>query len=219
MVTPPEPERTPSEPYKVPAARQRIELEERNSRFIATAQRAAAVPEARAFIDEVRSEFSDATHNVYAFRVGYGSTEICGASDDGEPSGTAGRPTLSVVRGSDIGDVCVVITRYFGGTKLGTGGLVRAYTSATKRVLAEIRTELRREHVDCECRLPYPLYELITRAVERHEGKATDTAFGTDVILKVRVPLDRVAALDASIAEISAGSVTLRRTRQSGDPT
>jgi len=217
-VRPSEPAGSPTAPYQVPAARHRIELVQRRSRFIATAQRAATVPEARAFIGEVRSEFPDATHNVYAFRVGYGSTEICGASDDGEPSGTAGRPTLSVVRGGDIGDVCVVITRYFGGTKLGTGGLVRAYTAATQRVLSEIRTELRREHVDCECRVPYPLYELVTRALERHEGETNDTAFGTDVGLKVRVPLDRLADLEASLAELSAGSVTLRRTEQTSGP-
>ena len=90
------------------------------------------VKEAKAFLAAVRAEMPDANHHVYAYRVGFGNSVIEGMSDDGEPSGTSGPPVLAVLRGSGIGDVIVVVTRYFGGTKLGTGGLVRAYSDAAR---------------------------------------------------------------------------------------
>jgi len=97
--------------YEVPAERRRVGLVERRSRFVATVACTPTVAEARAFIDEMRAEFADASHNVYAFAVGYGATVTHGMSDDGEPSGTAGRPALAVVQGSGLGDVTVVVTR------------------------------------------------------------------------------------------------------------
>src|SRR5690606_40057186 len=99
--------------YPIPAQTTRVELRIVNSRFIATAGEARTVEEAKAFIDAIREEFHDATHNVYAYRVGYGATVTEGMSDDGEPAGTAGRPALTVLRGADLGDVVVVVTRYF----------------------------------------------------------------------------------------------------------
>src|ERR671921_1142335 len=90
----------------------------------------------------IRAEMPDAAHHVYAYIVGHGATTTLGMSDDGEPSGTAGRPVMAVLKGSGLGDVALVITRYFGGTLLGTGGLVRAYGDAAKAVLAILpRTE------------------------------------------------------------------------------
>ena len=83
----------------------------------------------------IKQEFADASHNVPAFVVGYGNAVTAHCNDDGEPSGTAGRPMLAVLQGSGLGDAAVVVTRYFGGTKLGTGGLVRAYGDAVRAVL------------------------------------------------------------------------------------
>src|SRR3954469_1102863 len=116
--------------YRIPAATTRIENEVSRSRFIATLANAPSFQEARDFIASIRAEMPDANHHVYAFKVGYGSSVIEGMSDDGEPSGTAGPPVLAVLRGADIGDAVLVVTRYFGGTKLGTGGLVHAYGDA-----------------------------------------------------------------------------------------
>ena len=107
-----------------------------NSRFIATAAPAVTVAEARAFVAHIKDAYSDASHNVSAYVVGHGNTVVAHAHDDGEPSGTAGRPALAVLQGSGLGDIVVVVTRYFGGTKLGTGGLVRAYGDAVREVLA-----------------------------------------------------------------------------------
>src|SRR5947209_14285779 len=113
--------------YLIPTATTRIEQEVSRSHFIATLAKVESVAAARAFIASIRAEMPDASHHVYAFKVGYGSSVNEGLSDDGEPSGTSGPPVLAVLRGTDIGDVVLVVTRYFGGTKLGTGGLSRAY--------------------------------------------------------------------------------------------
>src|SRR5215216_7189866 len=123
-------------PYLVPLHEIRRELIVVNSRFIATLVPAFNIDEARSFLARIRHEFGDASHNVPAYIIGGGNTVTEYFSDDGEPSGTAGKPTLMVLRGSGLGDVAVVITRYFGGTLLGTGGLVRAYGAAVKAVLA-----------------------------------------------------------------------------------
>ena len=126
--------------YLIPAQETRIEIIVVNSRFIATAAPVFSVDEAKAFIAKVREEFADASHNVPTYLIGHGASVIAHCSDDGEPSGTAGRPALAVLRGSGLGDVAVVVTRYFGGTKLGTGGLVRAYGDAVREVLAVLET-------------------------------------------------------------------------------
>ena len=153
------------ETYDVPARETRIEMWVSNSRFIATAAPVFGVEEARAFVERIRAEFADATHNVPAYVVGHGASVIAHSHDDGEPSGTAGRPALAVLQGSDLGDVAVVVTRYFGGTKLGTGGLVRAYGDAVREVLDVLpRAHKVLTHV-VMVEVPYPLYELARQAV------------------------------------------------------
>lgn len=107
------------------------EIEEKKSRFIATVQPITSEEEAIAFIDGLRKKYWNATHNCFAYVIGE-QFQIQRCSDDGEPSGTAGKPMLDVLLGEEIHNVAVVVTRYFGGTLLGTGGLVRAYQSATK---------------------------------------------------------------------------------------
>ena len=119
--------------YKTVLCEYRTELFEKKSKFIATLRHVTTQDEAMAFIEEMRSEFWDATHNVYAYALIDGNVKRY--SDDGEPSGTSGVPSLNVLEGEGLLDVCVVITRYFGGTLLGTGGLVRAYSDSVKKVI------------------------------------------------------------------------------------
>ena len=119
--------------YKTVLCEYRAEFIEKKSRFIATLRHVTTQEEATSFIEEMRSEFWDATHNVYAYSLVEGNVKRY--SDDGEPSGTSGVPSLSVLEGEGLLDVCVVITRYFGGTLLGTGGLVRAYSDSVKKVI------------------------------------------------------------------------------------
>jgi uncharacterized YigZ family protein len=179
-----------------------------NSRFIATAAPACSVEEARAFIARIRAEFADASHNVPAFRVGHGSAVIAHCSDDGEPAGTAGRPVLAVLEGSGLGDVAVVVTRYFGGTKLGTGGLVRAYGDAARAVLEVLpRAERVPVHI-VMLTSPYSLYERVRLAISAHGGEIVDEAFAADVMLTARFPVERLPAFQAALRELSAGALS-----------
>lgn len=196
--------------YPIPAATARVELRVVNSRFIATIGAAHTVEEARAFIEQVRAEFPDATHNVFAFRVGYGSSVTEGMSDDGEPAGTAGRPALAVLRGADLGDVVLVITRYFGGTKLGMGGLVRAYTSAAQAALDALpRTERAERHTG-RLVIPYRLYEQVRRLAEAHGGEVIAEDFAAEITFTLALPAEACAAFEGALADLSAGQVAVR---------
>jgi uncharacterized YigZ family protein len=195
--------------YPIPAQETRVEIRVSNSRFIATAAYAPSVDDAKAFIANMRTEFADATHNVFAYVVGFGATTTLGASDDGEPGGTAGRPALAVLQGSGLGDVAVVVTRYFGGTLLGTGGLVRAYGDAVRAVLAELPRTMKIERRTVLLSLPYAQYAQIKRSVDRHNGTVEQEEFGVDVALTLQFALDDLLAFAAELQELTAGQVEL----------
>jgi uncharacterized YigZ family protein len=178
-----------------------------NSRFIATAGPAFSVEEARAFIDRIKAEFADATHNVPAYLIGHGASVIAHCSDDGEPSGTAGPPALAVLRGSGLGDVVVVVTRYFGGTKLGTGGLVRAYSEAVREVLAALPQAAKVPTHTVHIEIPYSLFEQVRRLVRHHQGQTLDEAFAGHVTMTVRLPQDRLPDLQGALQELSRGRI------------
>ncbi len=191
----------------IPASETRAEIRVANSRFIATIAPVFSVGEARAFIDRIRQEFSDATHNVPAYVIGHGASTIAHCSDDGEPSGTAGPPALSVLRGSDLGDAAVVVTRYFGGTKLGTGGLVRAYGDAVREVLGQVPRALKLPTHTIVINTPYPLFELVRRLVEAHGGQILDETFTEQVAVRARLPQDRLTVLQSGLQELSRGQL------------
>jgi uncharacterized YigZ family protein len=193
--------------YQIPKERVRIEYQMSNSRFIGTAGAAFTVEEARAFIQGIRDEMPDASHHVYAFKVGYGDSVTEGMSDDGEPTGTSGPPTLAVLRGADVGDVVLVITRYFGGTKLGTGGLVYAYTNAAKETLAALQTEEKVMRKLVGVTVPYTLYERLKQLTEKYEGILQDEEFGADITRFIKFPVENIPAFSEEIRELSAGQV------------
>lgn len=194
--------------YPIPAARARTEETILRSRFIATAGPTASVEEARSFIAQIRTEFPDATHHCYAYVVGPpGATGQIGMSDDGEPSGTAGRPMLTVLLGCGIGDIAVVVTRYFGGIKLGTGGLVRAYSGAVKAVLAVLPVT---EKVTLRTLLasgPYHWVTPVARLLPSFEARIGDQQFAADVTWQILVPEERLASLAATLVELSHGEI------------
>lgn len=194
--------------YPIPADRARIEEVISRSRFIATAAAAATVEEARAFVAAIRSEYPDATHNCFAYVVGPpGSTAQAGMSDDGEPAGTAGRPMLAVLLGSGVGDVAVVVTRYFGGTKLGTGGLVRAYSGGVKAVLKALPT---REKVTLRTLLasgPYTWVTQVMRLLPGFEAQVMNQEFAAAVTWQIAAPEERIHALAAALVELSHGEI------------
>ena len=194
-------------PYLIPAESVRCEIVIKKSRFVTTIRRASTVAEARKTLAELRSEMPAANHHVYAFRVGYGSSVTEGMSDDGEPSGTAGPPTLAVVRGSDVGDLALVTARFFGGIKLGTGGLVRAYTEAAQLAFSRLQTELKVERKLVGMELPYSLFKPITRLIAAHNGAIDEQVFEADVLLTVRFALPDLQAFATALRELSAGRV------------
>jgi uncharacterized YigZ family protein len=193
----------------IPAGRARAEIRASNSRFIATAAPAASVEAARATIASVRAEMPDASHHVYAYIVGHGATTTLGMTDDGEPPGTAGRPVMAVLKGSGLGDVVLVVTRYFGGTLLGTGGLVRAYGDAAKAVLAIVPTEEKIERRELSVTLPYAAYEQARRLIAAHSGGILEETFAAEVTLRISLPLVEIAAFAAELRELTAGQARI----------
>ena len=193
--------------YLIPAQTLRTEIVIRKSRFITTVDHAATVTQARAVIAGVRAEMPGANHHVYGFRVGYGKTVTEGMSDAGEPSGTAGPPTLAVLRGCGIGDIALVTTRYFGGTKLGTGGLVRAYTESAQTALAQLQSELKVERRRVGIELPYSLYDIVKLMIEAHNGVVEDEVFDGVVMLVARFVAADLPRFAAALRERSAGQI------------
>lgn len=195
--------------YPIPAATVRVTHEVSRSRFIATLGMAESADAARTFIADIRAEMPDASHHVYAFRAGFGSSIVEGLSDDGEPSGTAGPPAMAVLRGAAVGDVVLVVTRYFGGIKLGTGGLVRAYGDATRAVLAQMTTREKIEMRALRVVVPYPLYERAKLLIGQFENTTLEAEqFEVEVTLDLLLPVESVDAFSTGIRNLSAGKVT-----------
>ena len=184
------------------------EIEDRRSRFIAQLAHTESEDDAHAFIAAVRSRHHDARHNVPAWVLSDGR-ERC--SDDGEPSRTAGMPILEVLHGAGLADVCCVVTRYFGGTLLGPGGLVRAYTAATQIAL----TDAEKNNSLVEMRLvtrvvlsvPYTRYERIRHMVSDSGGKIVRSDFGAEVLLAMDFKSGEEAAFVDALRELGSGDL------------
>jgi uncharacterized YigZ family protein len=189
----------------IPAREAQASIRVANSRFIATAAPAFSVDEARAFIDRINREFDDATHNVPAFIIGHGATVTTHCSDDGEPSGTAGPPTLAVLQGSGLGDVALVVTRYFGGTKLGTGGLVKAYSGATREVLSVLPRAVKLSTHTIQVKVHYRHYEQLLRLIADHHGETLEEVFAADVTVTARLPQRALQGFRDALQELSRG--------------
>jgi uncharacterized YigZ family protein len=165
------------------------------------------VEEARAFIARIKKEFADASHNVPAYIIGGGNTVTEFCSDDGEPAGTSGKPALAVLRGSGLGNVAVVITRYFGGTLLGTGGLVKAYTESTQLVVNAVERGRRVQVHVAMVALPYNLLERVRLMVKRIHGEVLGEDFGGDVTMTLQFPVELLDGFQKELQELSAGKI------------
>ena len=197
----------PSKQRLIPLEPVQTEILVVNSRFITDLEFAGSVEEARAHLARVRGHHPTATHNVSAFIIGHGNSIITHCSDDGEPSGTAGRPALAVLQGSGLGNVSVVVTRYFGGTLLGTGGLVRAYGDAVREVLKGVKFAALLPTTTLMFVIPYRLYDQILRLIEAHNGQVLDTAFLEEITVTVRFKDEEVEAFSGQLGNLSAGQV------------
>jgi uncharacterized YigZ family protein len=193
--------------YRIPAAERQIENSVLNSRFIATVAPVFSVEAARQFIVRIKTEFPDASHHVPAYIIGFGSSVISHCSDDGEPSGTAGRPALAVLSGSGFGDIAVVVTRYFGGTKLGTGGLVRAYSDAVRQVLDNLP---RAEKVPVHTLLvaaPYAWYDRLQTLIRNHHGKVLEQNLAADITFTFQMPVENYQGFEMVLRDASNGNL------------
>ena len=179
------------------------EYEVKRSRFLCYAAPVRSQDEAAAFIAAIKQKHWDARHNCSAYILREGGVKRF--SDDGEPQGTAGMPILDVLEKSEVTDVCVVITRYFGGILLGAGGLVRAYSHSAALALeaGEIITMVK--CAECELTCDYTLYGRIPALIAEHAGKETGTDFTDSVTVRFRLPEDEVDAFQAQLIEYSSG--------------
>lgn len=193
--------------YPIPAHTIRTEIIVKRSRFLTTIAFVDTVDAARTFIRRIRNEMPDATHHVYAFRVGYGSSVNEGLSDDGEPAGTSGKPTMAVLRGADIGDVVLVTTRYFGGTKLGTGGLVRAYSAAAKEALQHLQRTEKVTLLSFRATLPYQCYDGFKRALAEHSAAIVDEQFARTIEVTFTLPEDEAEAVIPQLRDYTADNI------------
>lgn len=183
------------------------EFVEKRSRFIGYCKPVKTEQEAIDFINEKRSEHWNATHNVYAYSLREGN--IKRYSDDGEPSGTAGMPVLDVIVKNEIFDVVVVVTRYFGGVLLGTGGLVRAYSHGSKIAVEAAKPVIMQNCLVCEARCAYNQYGKVSSLIIGVGAAVDDTVYESDVLVKFHINPDLLGTLNKKLADATSGEVTV----------
>jgi uncharacterized YigZ family protein len=192
--------------YPVPAQRHRVEQVIERSRFITTIAHAPDIDAARELVAEMRREFPDANHNCWACAAGApGATAFVAMSDDGEPHGTAGRPMLDVLLHSGVGEVAAVVTRYFGGVKLGKGGLVRAYGGSVQQALATLPTIVRVTRARVRITAGYAVVDAIRRLLAATDAEILEEAYGEEVTWVAAVPEAAIPGLEPAVLDRTAG--------------
>lgn len=190
---------SPAESYLAPAQEAWGELRDRGSRFLAWVQPAASEAHAQAVLEQARKRFPDATHHCFASRLGDPPRER--SSDDGEPHGTAGRPMLAVLAGAGLSDVVAIVMRWFGGVKLGKGGLARAYSGAVSHALENLEIERKVPQVQLEVTLPYERFGALERLVHPPQVVVVEQTFGAEVSVRLTVWRSREGALREALAD------------------
>ena len=199
--------------YSTILERAEAELVEKKSKFIATVCPVKSEEEARAFIAEMRKKYWDATHNVFAYQIGE-RNEIQRSSDDGEPQGTAGKPVLDVLAGGDIKNTAIVVTRYFGGTLLGTGGLVRAYGRCAKIGIEEAGIAKVRHYRECSVSTDYTTAGKIQYEITKGEYILKDTIYTDKVEFIVLLDRDNEETFREMVKEVSMGKSETSQLRE-----
>lgn len=192
--------------YRTIKQRARAKLIEKKSNFIADARPVTTEEEALSFLAEIKKEFPDATHHVYAYVLR--ENNIARFSDDGEPGGTAGMPMMEVLKQEELTDLIVVVTRYFGGTLLGAGGLVRAYSKSAKMGIDAAGIGVMTSCVQVSVTVSYELYGKVRHLLEQEDVEISDTEFGQDVTVFLYVRARDVAALEEKLTDVTGGNLT-----------
>lgn len=195
--------------YRVPATAAEAEIREKGSRFLAVVAPATDPTAAQAVLAELERRYPDATHHCWAWRLGRPPAER--SSDAGEPSGTAGVPILQVLRGAELSDVVAVVVRWFGGTKLGKGGLARAYAGAAREAVDALKVARRVPTVRRSLELPYERLGAVKRLVHPPEVELVDESYGDLVRLELRIHVARLEEVEAALASLGvAGGLETR---------
>ncbi|GGO75757.1 YigZ family protein [Marinobacterium nitratireducens] len=190
-----------AEVYERPAQALTVELEIKNSRFICHAAPTRGAAAAQAFIDDIRGRYPDASHNCWCYVAGSpGDYNLWNSSDDGEPRGTAGKPMLNVLQHSGLGEVTVVVTRYFGGIKLGAGGLVRAYSLAVQNCLSELTTEAVIPTRNLRLLAPHRQTGSVEQLLRQLGLEVSDRHWGEELELSLELTEDQHKALEQRLA-------------------
>lgn len=193
--------------YQIPAGPGEAEYTEKRSSFLGHLRPVESEEEARAFIAEMKKQYYDARHNCWCYLLKDGPERY---SDDGEPQGTAGIPMLEVLRKAGITNAVCVVTRYFGGVLLGTGGLLRAYTRSCKDALEAAGVAVVRPWVETELPCSYASAERLKNELPAFEAVLTDTVYAAEVTLKLLVPETQWEGFCARIFDVTAGAVSLK---------
>ena len=188
----------------------RVEEVIQRSRFITTLAHAPDAAAAHSFVQRIREEFPDATHNCWAFVAGPpGSTTHIGMSDDGEPHGTAGKPMLTTLLHGGVGEVVAVSTRYFGGVKLGTGGLGRAYSGGVKLALESLPTDERVDRIAVDVTVGYADVDALQRLTTELDVLVEEEEYGASVRYRCAVPDTDLERFRAAVADLTRGDGTV----------
>jgi uncharacterized YigZ family protein len=182
--------------YSIPAGSHTAELEIKKSRFIAVADHVSTREEAMAVIQTIKSRYPDARHHCWAYQLGDPKSAASAAmSDDGEPSGTAGKPIMNVLSHKNVGDIIVVVARYFGGIKLGAGGLVRAYSSVTDKVMNELSCIAAISSIFLQLTLDFSQEQLIHHWMGIHSGEVLAVTYSSHVLIDIKIPYAQLESL------------------------
>lgn len=201
------------EQYKTVYEGGESEIVEKKSRFIATVRPVESEEEALKFLEEMKKKYWDARHNCFVYSIGM-NREFTRCSDDGEPSGTAGRPMLDVILGEDIYNVAVVVTRYFGGVLLGTGGLVRAYSKAVQEGLAASRVILKKQGISMKITTDYTGVGKIQYIAGERKLPILDSEYTDKVMMKLLVPVQDIGSVQKAITEGTNGRAKIEKDQE-----
>lgn len=198
------------EAYPVPADGVSVSEEIKKSRFITLLAPTCGVDAAKAFIQQVREEHPTARHHCWAFVAGApGDSQQLGFSDDGEPSGTAGKPILAQLMGSGVGEITAVVVRYYGGIKLGTGGLVKAYGSGVQQALKLLPLASKVPQLEYTLQCDYAQLALVENLLQQMAGRILHGEYGADVVLHLALPATETEAFGNKLRDLSRGNLQL----------
>ncbi|MDO5716804.1 MAG: YigZ family protein [Tissierellia bacterium] len=194
--------------YRSSQSKEEFVYEIKKSVFLAESKMVFSVDEAETFVEKIRQKHPKATHHCYAYSLTDQGLKQK-AEDDGEPSGTAGLPILRAITMNELENMVLVVTRYFGGIKLGAGGLTRAYMAAATGCIESSGIHIFREYTDLHCKMSYELYNIVLDYIRRRDLEVVNTDFGENVLVSLRIPTENIEKTSTDLTDLSSGTMEL----------